>query len=65
MNMRVVQIIAEAIRKLGRIPSGHLYAQVMGALTLDQYQGVIGTLERSGVIEVKNHELIWKGGNVS
>ena len=55
----VIMAISEAIRELGRVPSGHLYAQVMGHMSLETYQGVIDALKRAGLVEEKNSELIW------
>jgi hypothetical protein len=53
--------LAEAIQSLGRVPSGELYAQVMGHLTLEQYNATISVLKHGKLIEEKNHELIWIG----
>ena len=58
-TLRIVKAIAEAIRDLGSVPSGHLYARVMGILSLDQYNQVIGILKKQGLIEEKYHELTW------
>lgn len=53
--------LAEAIRTLGRIPSGHLYAQVMGAMTFESFTCAIGTLKRAGLVREVAHELTWIG----
>lgn len=58
---RVDAAIAEAIRKLGTVPSGHLYASLMGHLSLDQYQQIIGRLKRAGLVSESYHELTWIG----
>lgn len=60
--VQVVQAVADAIYKLGRIPSGHLYAvlQVSGC-TLAQYEEIIGALQDAGLITVQSHELVWVG----
>lgn len=59
--IRAVAAIAEAIRDLGRVPSGHLYAQVMGVLSLDNYTIAIDHLERAKLVRREGHELIWTG----
>jgi hypothetical protein len=60
-GLETVRLIAGAIRELGRVPSGHLYARVMGSLSLDQYNKVIGILKKAGLVEeTAGHELIWK-----
>lgn len=61
MNVQIIAAISEAIRGLKSVPSGHLYAQVMGHMTLDTYNGILGILTRAGLIEVKNHLITWTG----
>ncbi len=57
--------LAETIRELGTVPSGTLYAQVMGCLTLEQYESAIRTLIRTGlVIEDQSHLLRWVGPQI-
>jgi hypothetical protein len=51
--------VAEAIRALGEVPSGHLYARVCDKLTLDQYQRIIATLVESGRVTNSGHLLRW------
>ena len=58
-TLRIVSAIAEAIRDLGSVPSGHLYARVMGILSLDQYNQVIGILKKQGLVKESYHELTW------
>ena len=58
-GMRTVLAVGQAIREAGRIPSGHLYAALMGVLTLDTYNRVIGLLKKSGCVREEYHELIW------
>lgn len=59
--LKVVQAVAEAIRELKTVPSGHLYTQLMGKISLDTYNKIITTLKNTGLVEEKAHELIWKG----
>jgi hypothetical protein len=60
-TIAAARILADAIRDLGEVPSGHLYAHVMGAMSLETYQGLIGILKRAGLIEEKAHLLTWIG----
>ena len=55
---KTVQAIAEAIREVKEIPSGHLYAQVMGKLSLDQYNQILSILKGAGLIQVDGFHLI-------
>lgn len=56
-----VSALAEAIRELGSVPNGVLYAHVMGTLTIGQYERSIDLLKRTGLVVEKNHELSWAG----
>ena len=58
----VVLAVADCIRELCTVPSGHLYARLMGHLTIDDYQSVIATLARAGLVrEHPSHLLEWIG----
>ena len=61
--IEAVKAIAETIRKLGEVPSGHLYARLMGAgMSLETYHQIIATLKRAGLIEeLPSHLLRWTG----
>jgi hypothetical protein len=54
--------VGECIRDLGRpVPSGEVYAHLMGHLTLESYTSVIAVLKAKGLVEEKNHLLTWIG----
>ena len=57
----ILRAVADAIRELGEVPSGHLYAHLMSKLSLEQYEQVIGVLKQSGLITESNHLLTWVG----
>ena len=60
--VRVAHAIAETIRELGEVPSGHLYARVMGVMDLRQYEQVIDLLiEVQLVAREPSHLLRWIG----
>jgi hypothetical protein len=60
--LEVLKAVAEALRDLGSVPSGHLYASVCGFLTLDGYTHVINTLVDAGLVRRDgNHLLTWIG----
>ena len=51
---------AEAIRTAGQIPSGTLYALLMGQMSLAYYEALIDHLVRSGLIRKDDsHLLTW------
>lgn len=54
--------IGEAIREVGEVPSGHLYAMLMGKIGLSAYQSIIGSLVRAGLVKQRaDHMLVWVG----
>jgi len=55
-----LQALATAIKDLGSIPSGHLYAQVSCVMTIGDYDAAIRTLCNAGVIRRDaSHLLHW------
>jgi hypothetical protein len=57
----VVVVLGQTIRELGRVPSGELYAQCMGTLSLVSYQRALGVLVQAGLVREENHLLSWVG----
>ena len=57
--LEIIKAVADTIKELGSVPSGHLYAQLMGHLTLDQYNQIIGVLKNTGLVSESNHLLTW------
>ena len=53
--------IAEAIRTLGEVPNGHLYANVCGHMELGTYDKIIQTLKNTGLVSESAHLLTWIG----
>lgn len=53
--------IASLIKEVKTIPSGHLYAQLMGKMSLDQYNDMITTLQKAGLVRLKNDLLTYTG----
>ena len=49
----VTDMLLETIREAGPngIPSGHLYAALMGHLSLDSYNAIIGLLKKAGKVK--------------
>ncbi len=58
-------ILCEAIRTANRIPSGTLYANLVGKLDLAGYEAIIQTIKNAGLIREQAHELIWIGPHIS
>jgi hypothetical protein len=56
----ILTAVADAIRELGEVPSGHLYANLMSKLSLEQFEQIIGVLTSTGLVAESNaHLLIW------
>jgi len=60
-GIRMAAAVGEAIRDLGSVPSGHLYARLMGHMDLDTYNKLIGLLKQANLVEESNHLLTWVG----
>ena len=50
-QVQVIAAVADCIREVGAVPSGHLYAILMAKMDLDTYQAIIRTLVRAGLVE--------------
>lgn len=53
--------VAETIRELGEVPSGTLYAQLCGRMSLSTYDKLIGILKNAGLVSESAHLLKWIG----
>jgi hypothetical protein len=58
-GFKALQALAEAIRELKKIPSGHLYARVMNYMDINAYEKAISLLCNSGVIRKNGDMLVW------
>lgn len=59
--LTAVQAVSEAIRTLGEVPSGELYAQLCGQLDMNAYMSIIALLKRTGLVVERAHMLKWAG----
>lgn len=59
--VRVVSAVGDAIRELGKVPSGYLYAQVCGVMSLGVYERCIDMLKRAKLVEQNGMMLRWIG----
>jgi hypothetical protein len=58
----IAKVIAATILELGEVPAGHLYAGVMGSLSLDEFESIIGIFTKAGLVEGdRSHLLRWIG----
>lgn len=62
--LAAITALAEAIRDLGSVPEGHLYATVMGRMDLETFTSFIDRLIGAKLVERRNHELFWVGPNL-
>lgn len=46
----IVIAVAETIRESGECPSGTIYAALIGRVTFEGYQKILGILKRSGLV---------------
>lgn len=59
--LQMLRIVADAIKALGQVPSGELYAVLMPRMSLTTYEKMLSLLESSGVVTVSNHLITWVG----
>lgn len=60
--LQMAKAVADTIRELKEVSSGHLYAQLVGTFSIQQYDQLIGFLKRTGLIEeTGSHLLRWVG----
>ena len=57
----ILRALTEAIRDLGQVPNGHLYANLMGKMSFEDYSMAIEIIKGSGLIKEVVNELIWVG----
>lgn len=57
----VTVAVSETIRDVKRIPSGELYAQLCGRMSLEDYNAMIATLKGAGLVSETAHMLTWVG----
>jgi hypothetical protein len=60
-GLQIAAAIGTAIRELGEVPEGQLFARMMGHLDLRSFDAVIDALVRAGVVRRANHMLTWIG----
>jgi hypothetical protein len=59
---QMLKAFAEIIYRAGEVPSGELYVRVMHKMSLDDYNRLIATLKRTGLVtETPGHLLRWTG----
>lgn len=58
-GLQALKALADAIRELGSVPNGHLYAQVMAYFSIEAYTKAIDLLCNSGVIRKSGDVLHW------
>lgn len=59
--LKLLTVVAETVREAGRVPSGTVYAALVGRVTIEGYQSMLRTLKNAGLVEEKHHELFWIG----
>lgn len=59
----VLKAVTEAIKGTGKqgLPNGHLYAQVMGSVSLDAYNSIIAMIKKAGLIKEEFNVLYYIG----
>jgi hypothetical protein len=58
---QIVAAVAEAVRELGTVPPGVLYANLMGKLDLAGFEKIVGILKGAQLVSESGHQLTWIG----
>lgn len=65
-GLKMTMAVAEAIRELKQVPSGHLYAQMIGRVTFEGFEKMIAILVNAGLVaQDPSHLLRWVGPEVA
>ncbi len=60
--LETIRAIADTVQELGSVPAGHLYARLMGVMSLETFNGMIGTLTSAGLVKQNaSHLIVWTG----
>ena len=60
--IELVRTVADSICELGEVPSGHLYARVMGVMDPRCFERIVTLLVDAGLVErTPSHLLRWVG----
>ena len=59
--IQITLAVGDAIKALGSIPSGHLYARLMDRMSLETYEKIIGVLKNTGLVKESGNLLTWIG----
>lgn len=59
--LKIMVAVTEAIHEADSIPSGVLYSNLMGQMSLGTYESMICQIVRTGLISESNHLLTWEG----
>lgn len=61
-GLRMLAAVSEAIRDLGTVPAGTIYAQLMGKIDEPGFERLIGVLVNAGLVKRdQSHLLHWTG----
>lgn len=61
MALQITTAVLETIREAKRVPSGTIYAAVMGKMDFEAYTKMIDLIVRTGLVKQISHELVWAG----
>jgi hypothetical protein len=53
--------IGQAIRELGSVSCGELYATLMGVISLETFRGALDILKRTNLVRESANQLTWVG----
>ena len=62
--VEIIAAVLDTVRKLGSTPHGHMYAHLMGHLSLDQLNAILRIGADAGLLRVDgSHMIHWTGAH--
>ena len=59
-GIQILIAVGQTIRELKTVAAGHLYARLMGKMDLEQFDAMIGVLEKQGLVKrTTDHQIAW------
>lgn len=59
--IELVAAVGICIKDLKQVPSGELYSQICGKVTIENYNLILDRLKSAQLIQVQNHLITWIG----
>jgi xanthine dehydrogenase iron-sulfur cluster and FAD-binding subunit A len=62
---QILAAVADAIRELKTVPSGEMYARLMGRMDLRTFTAIVDRLKGAGLVAESGDVLLWVGPEIA